>query len=126
MINTREIAKELRLSHWARIIREQQESGLSKQAFCKQIGVCHNTYFYWQRKLREAACEGLMNAAQPETVAANIPTMPHGWVICEPALDSAPKEKPLPIEIGGCRVLASADTDPELLAQVCKVLVSLC
>lgn len=59
MINTREIAQEYRLSHWAQVMRERTESGLSIKAYCKQIGICANTYFYWQRRLREAACEKL-------------------------------------------------------------------
>ena len=57
MKNTREIAKEYRLSHWAGILRERNQSGLSVKAFCRKIGICGNTYFYWQRKLRELASE---------------------------------------------------------------------
>ena len=57
MKNTREIAKEYRLSHWAGIMQERSQSGLSVKAFCRKMGICGNTYFYWQRKLREAACE---------------------------------------------------------------------
>ena len=59
MINTREIAEKYRLSHWARIMRERVESGLSIKEYCKQIGICGNTYFYWQRRVRAAACEQL-------------------------------------------------------------------
>jgi hypothetical protein len=54
-MNTREIAAEYRLSHWAGIMRERSESGLSVRAFCKNAGFHENIYFYWQRKLREAA-----------------------------------------------------------------------
>jgi len=59
MINTREIATEYRLSHWAQIIRERQESGLSIRAYCKQAGFHENRFFYWQRRVRRAACEQL-------------------------------------------------------------------
>ena len=54
-MNTREIAKEYRLSHWAGKMRERQESGLSIRSFCEQEGLHENVYYYWQRKLREAA-----------------------------------------------------------------------
>ena len=58
-MNTREIAAEYRLSHWERVMRERQESGLSIRAFCKNAGFHENVYYYWQRKLRETACEEL-------------------------------------------------------------------
>jgi transposase-like protein len=66
MINTREIAKEYRLSHWGKIMQERSQSGLSIKAYCRQMGICGNTYFYWQRKLRKAACEQLCAPAFTE------------------------------------------------------------
>ena len=61
-MNTRDIAKEYRLAHWAQIMRERIESRLSVKDFCSNAGMHENTYFYWQRKLREAACEQLEKA----------------------------------------------------------------
>ena len=58
-MNTREIAEEYRLSHWAEKMRERQELGLSIKAYCAQQGFHENVYYYWQRKLREAACTEL-------------------------------------------------------------------
>ena len=63
MINTSEIAKGYRLSHWAQIMQERVASGLNIKEFCKHIGICGNTYFYWQRRLRAAACEHLAELA---------------------------------------------------------------
>ena len=56
-MNTREIASEYRLSHWARIVRERSESDLSVKEYCKSAGFHKNSFYYWQRKLRETACE---------------------------------------------------------------------
>ena len=53
-MNTRTIASEYRLQHWAGIIKESKESGLSIRTYCKNVGIHENTYFYWQKKLREA------------------------------------------------------------------------
>ena len=124
MMNTRYIAQELRLSHWAGIMRERKESGLTIKAFCESSGIYPNVYFYWQRKLREATCQTFITESQNEPIENKNPGVPDGWAICQPAFET--KEKPLPIEINGCRVLVSADTDPELLAKTCKVLMSLC
>lgn len=90
MINTREIAKEYRLSHWAKVMQERSQSGLSIKIFCKQVGICVNTYFYWQRKLREAACEQLAQPSftevkllGPSTLAASAETSPSGQIHVE-------------------------------------------
>jgi transposase-like protein len=58
-MNTKDIAAEYRMAHWAQIIRERVESGLSIRAFCKKAEIRENTYYYWQKKLREVACEQL-------------------------------------------------------------------
>ena len=120
MNNTREIAAEYRISHWAQVMQERTASGLNIKEFCKQIGICQNTYFYWQRKVRAALCEKLLPAAKNETSL-----VPKGWAICE-AAEPKISERVLPIEIGGYRVLADADVDADLLAKVCRVLKSLC
>ena len=121
MVNTRGIAKEYRLSHWAQVMRERQENGQSIKAHCEQTGIAVNTYHYWQRKLRVEACTALMarESALPPVTAA-----PEGWAVCE-------AEKPdaglatVSIEIGKCRVTATAETDAELLGKVCRVLAGL-
>ena len=49
--------------------REREESGLSVQAYCRQVGIAAKTYYYRLRKLREAAVEQARSeAAQPELV----------------------------------------------------------
>ena len=132
MINTREIAAELRVSHWAGIMQERTRSGLSIKAFCRQADICQNTYFYWQRRVRAALCGELAVKPQVEAAAANTiestrkSLIPSGWVtVCETD-ETTSEEKTLPIEINGCRVLADANVDFELLEKVCRVLVNLC
>ena len=132
MINTREIAAEYRLSHWARLMRERIESGLSIKDYCKHIGICGNTYFYWQRRVREAACQELIVTSKNENAIPNKPLVVNEpprteWIeIRDPSTENTRAKKILPIEINGCRVLAEPDIDSELLAKVCRVLISLC
>lgn len=114
-MNTREIASEYRLTHWARIMQARQGSGLSIKAFCIESGFPENVYYYWQRKLREAACTEL---AAGEPVKALVP---NGWA----RLDAAPPQAAITVEINGCCVQVRADTNPELLAQVCRMLKSI-
>jgi putative transposase len=115
MMNTRKIAADYRLAHWARVIHERAESGLSVKAFCESAGFRPNSYFYWQRKLREAACGG-----QPALPA------PCGWTSVAVATSAAPDTHALTVEIGKCRVLVGMDTDERLLAKVCGALASIC
>lgn len=64
-MSTRKITAEYRLSQWAQIIQARNESGKSVKDFCEDAGVNKNAYFYWQRKLREAACKDLTEADVP-------------------------------------------------------------
>ena len=125
MINTRKIAEEYRLTHWAQIIQERTESGLSIKDYCKQIGICGNTYYYWQRRVRQAACEQLLPAVQTEITQSRVPA---GWALAASATEP---EQPIQdgtviIEAGPCRVRVAADTNMELLRKVCRMLVSIC
>ena len=117
-MNTREIAKEYRLSHWARIMQDRVESGLSIEAFCKTAGFHPNVYFYWQRKLREATCQDLRPAQDKKVI-------PHGWAVCLPTKPGS-KESSVSIEIGKFRVVAGHESDVDQLEKIFRVLASLC
>lgn len=40
-----------RREHWSRVIAEQESSGLSIRAFCKQRGVRDHSFYAWRRRL---------------------------------------------------------------------------
>ena len=116
-MNTRYIAEEYRLSHWSAIMQERQESGLSVKAFCERSGFHENRYYYWQKKLREAACGELVNLQSGTKSLA-----PAGFAEVKLAAQVT-----LPTEIGasqshvcvegaGVRITASGDYPAEKLA----------
>jgi putative transposase len=120
-MNTREMASEYRSAQWAEIIREQKSSGQSISAWCAANGVSRQRYFYWQRRLREAAVGALAERAKDQ------PDAPKGWALCSTTAEQSKSlTKSVTIEIGSFRVLAEAGFDPELLEKVCRILVSLC
>ena len=130
MINTREIAEEYRLSHWAKIMHERVQSGLSIKAFCKQIGICGNTYFYWQRRVRAAACEHIASTRE-ETKSTGL--IPKGFT--EVKLSEPPKEVSIAdiagngricIEVGGMRITADNAYPPVQLAELLNGIIPLC
>jgi len=124
-MNTKTIAVEYRLAHWAKIISERHESGLSIRAFCEKSGFHENIYFYWQRKLREAACEKFA-LQQSESAPSTTVAVPGGWTVCTiedtTQIKSSGLKNIIHIEIGKCRVAVTAETNHELLAAVCRTL----
>lgn len=119
-MDTQKVATEYRLSQWAQVIKAQQESGQNIKNFCQISGITRNAYFYWQKKLRKVACTELAKTEDPRNI------VPSGWMKLTPKQAQSNQMKAtLDIEISGCRVTADADTDPELLKKVCRVLRSL-
>ena len=53
------ITHQIRAEHWARILNECMNSGMSKTAWCRANGISEKQFFYWQRILRREAYEPL-------------------------------------------------------------------
>ena len=119
-MNTREIAVEFRLTHWAQIMQERVDSGMTIRAYCKAKGMGLNTYFYWQKKLREAAAQQLTAAAQCEQQAL----VPSGWASVTEEVASQPQG--LTLRIGGAEIELRQGYDEALLASVIKTLSGSC
>lgn len=119
-MNTREIAAEYRLAHWAQIMHRKRESGLSVKAFCENEGFHENCYYYWQRKLREATCVHMVEI-QSEPVQIN--QVPSGFAelkIIEADKPSTPPENAtqgeIRIELAGIRIAANSTYPAEKIA----------
>lgn len=117
-MDTRKVASEYRLAQWSQAMQDKAASGESIEEFYQNKGISRNTYFYWQRKLRESACQQLatMNAKG---------SVPNGWVVCETVVPVR-EESAVSIEIGRCRVRVGADVAPEALEKILRVLMRLC
>ena len=50
---------EYRLQQWARIVDECAKSGMSNRAYCAEHGIAEKSYYYWLRRLREAAADAM-------------------------------------------------------------------
>ena len=55
-MDTSKVAQEYRLAQWTQVIQSRLAEGTSIDEFCEEKGISRNVYFYWQRKVREAAC----------------------------------------------------------------------
>ena len=104
MGNVVQVRNEYRKQQWVQIIRECQRSGLSNKEYCRQHGISEKSYYYWLRKLRNAAAEGL-----PQIVE----------------VASAAVEDKVYIRIRGAELTLPAGTDVEAIAAVLRSLQQL-
>lgn len=118
-MDTRAMASEYRLTQWAQRMQAKAQMGQSIGEFCSEAGISRNTYFYWQRKLREAACTALMNKGD-----CGEKGVPEGWARLTPQA-RPPENSGVTIEVNGCRVTATSENELELLLKVCRMLKAL-
>ena len=100
-----QVRNEYRKQQWAQIIRECQSSGLSNKEYCRQQGISEKTYYYWLKKLRSAATEGI-----PQIVEVEAP---------------ASMEDKVYIQFRGAELTLPAGTDVEAIAAVLRSLQQL-
>ena len=67
------ITHQVRAEHWAKIMNECINSGMSKTAWCRANGIPVKQFFYWQRILRREAFE---NSSLPATIGADQEMVP--------------------------------------------------
>lgn len=61
------ITHQVRAEHWAKIMNECINSGMSKTARRRANGILVKQFFYWQRILRREAFENSQNSLLPAT-----------------------------------------------------------
>jgi len=117
-MDTQKATAEYRMSKWAQTIQARVESGQNIEEFCQTAGITKNSYFYWQRKLRTAACTELVEKEEQKNI------VPGGWMQLTSERAQRVNES-LDIEINGCHIVVTNGTDTELLKKVCLTLRSL-
>ena len=58
------VRDEYRAQHWAMVIQECRNSGLSNREYCRQRRIAEKSFYYWQRKLRKQ----IVASAAPQLV----------------------------------------------------------
>jgi len=132
MVNTREIAREYRLTHWAQVAQERIKRGETIKVYCKQEGISEKTYFYWQRRLRRAAYEQIskLGTEQKNVTQAGFVEIEVTESTARPALPApmgrASSQSELNIEAGGVRITADSTYPPEKLGALLRELTRPC
>jgi hypothetical protein len=107
-------------------MQERSDSGLSIKAYCESIGLHQNVYHYWQRKLREAACQALLPESGIRGSAKAEVMPPAGWAVCEVAEPEVNSGGCVCVEVGKFKVTVKRGDDMALFADACRTLTSLC
>ena len=133
-MDTRKMATEYRLGHWAQIMRERRESGQNVRTFCENVGICENVYYYWQRKVREAASKQMTEEMKEKLgttkigMAAKTLSTPPGFMevrIAETPMQSGGERSQgnhIYIEVSGVKIKASEMYPTEKLAVLIREL----
>ena len=131
-MNTREIAEEYRLSHWAKIVKERGESGLSIKQYCENIGIHENSYYYWLKKLREAVSEeftstaGCITREATNIVALKTPIFAEVKLPeLQPSATSIPCNQ-ISIEAIGVRITAGGEYPIDKLTELLRTMSRTC
>jgi hypothetical protein len=74
-MNVKEATHEYRLWQWMQVIAECHQSKKTVKNFCEQQGINVKSYYYWQRKIRKSASNGLLVCQQTDNnaIAVNEP-----------------------------------------------------
>ena len=116
----KELAQKVRMERWAQEMRARNESGESVRAWYASNGINEKTFYYWQRKLRQAARGQI---TEQERSLQKTGLIPAGWAQVE---TKEPTEETLTILIGSITIQATQKTDMDLLVKVCRALVPPC
>ena len=129
-MDTKEITREMRLRSWAEIMRRRGESGKSVRSWCRENEIKERIYYYWQRKLREAACEhlsGTQNEGKQKSLT--VPGFAQVSLRSETEQDSVRGNENfgrISIEISGLKISADSGYPAEKLAELLRELSGSC
>jgi len=124
-VDMNEIAEEFRLTHWVEIVREREASGLTIREFCENEGIHENKYFYWQKKLREAACKELAKAQDKPMSMAPVNfaelKMPSNHAL--PSSQHAFLSNHICVEVADVRITAGSEYPASKLAELLRAVM---
>ncbi|MDR1816344.1 MAG: hypothetical protein LBR00_06730 [Clostridiales Family XIII bacterium] len=113
-MDIKKLKQEYRIRQWSVVVAECQRSGMSVSAWCESQGICRQTYYYWQKRVREAAVSDAFSTqeSEPCIVPAAAPSPPP-FVQIVPRGSAAVGAVAMVVRIGAteCEIMNGADID---------------
>jgi hypothetical protein len=114
------------MAEWAIKLRYQKENGIKTKEFCTNEGIHENTYYYWQRKLRDAASEELARnqlihsqTLSPGFMEVKLPPSE----VKHPTIRETPRHGQINIEVSGLRITADNEYPVHKLAELLREVI---
>ena len=110
MIGMNEIAKvkkEVKVSQWAEMVRQRNESGLTVTDWCKENGINLKTYYYRLKRVRQAVCNEIEQ---------------HDIVPVEPMVRTEITAEKIEISVGDVKIFLPDDFNETTLKRLLGVL----
>jgi len=126
MMNTRGMTAEYRLAHWSQVMQDRKERRQSIKAYCESEGIHENVYYYWQRKLREAACEHISGIHVGKPVLPAFAEVKMANQTAQPPGQERPPNNEIRIEIADVRITANGTFPMETLAVLLREMARSC
>lgn len=119
---------EVRLQYWKNIISQCQNrpEGQTAKAWLKENGICEQTYYLWQRKIRQSAYE-LMSVSERQVSVTRKEEISFAEIPVFPVADSEKIQQVEPgiapvavIKTSSFSIAISADIPEVLLSRILK------
>ena len=129
-MDTKSVTADYRMAKWAQVISDRKASGVTIKTYCQNTGISKDSYYYWQKKLREAACAQF--ALMPvESRATDLFRSAFTEVkLQDPLSQTLPIESGmhsnLQIQVSAMRINAGGDYPVDKLAYLLRELVKQC
>ncbi len=111
-MNTQLVAKEVKFAQWNALVQECMSSGMKVKDWCLQNNVSKDAYYYWLRKVREAACDSL------ETRFARVPDQ------CMPSSFHSLFTAELTISVGSITINVNSSTPQHLIESTIRAVAN--
>lgn len=115
-MNTKLATRQIRLNEWAAIIKDCKASGQKVDIYCEQHGLSRDAYYYWTRKVKEAALKqaGFVEFPAPVPEQEPVTTIDKG---------TSAFEAQMIIKINGIEFCLNDNSQSELISRVLKTIL---
>ncbi len=117
-MDTRVATTKIRIQQWVVVFQDRAQSGLKVDDYCKQHQLSRNSYYYWLRRVKEAALQSVgtkfVELEEPEALISSDHTYKTHSI----------SSNSLAIQMNGVLISVNSNTSKELLTMVLGVVAN--